>query len=292
MSEPDDPVAHRDLARRLFPSLAVGSLRPLGTGWDCFTYEVDDEWILQLSRHAPAEDAMRRQIALLPELSRELSAPIPVPELWSDRPPAMVYRKLEGTPLGAGASSEAERGILPERMGRFLYDLHLVPLEFVGLRGGGPSVWRQAYREQLARFRDVVVPLLDADEAARSLAMFGGFLEDDANFRFPDALVHADLAPEHVLMTEEGDLAGVIDWGDATPGDPAIDFAWLVHGAPGIGERALAAYGGAPDKTFLARAAFYHALAPWYEAHFGVFSDRPSLVRAGLDRVRGRLPEP
>ena len=85
--------------------------------------------------------------------------------------------------------------ILPERLGRFLYDLHTVPLEFVGLRGEGGEGWRRDYREVLDGFRTRVFPLLRDDEREQAGAMFDRFVGEDANFRFPAALVHNDLGP-------------------------------------------------------------------------------------------------
>lgn len=40
---------------------------------------------------------------------------------------------------------------------------------------------------------------------------------------------HGDLHPGNYLVDEQGDLAGVIDFGDLTRGDPAVDCAtaWL-----------------------------------------------------------------
>ena len=46
---------------------------------------------------------------------------------------------------GAGVSlEEAPDGLWPERLGRFLYDLHLMPPEYVGLRGGSAADCLQA----------------------------------------------------------------------------------------------------------------------------------------------------
>jgi aminoglycoside phosphotransferase (APT) family kinase protein len=279
---------HRSLVRRMFPSLACETLVPVGDGWDCFTYEVDGAWIVQLPRHDLAAETLRMQISMLPELSREVSAPIPFPELASLEPPAMAYRKLEGSPASE-VPATALLGIWPERLGRFLYDLHLVPLEFVGLRGVGPEAWRGRLRAQIGEFDARVVPLLASGEARHARSLFDAFMSHVSD-RFAESLVHADLGPAHVLVTPTGDLAGVIDWGDATPGDPAIDFAWLLHAPSDAGERALAAYGGPSDASFRARAAGYHAIAPWYEVLQGLETDRPELVDSGLRGVRERLP--
>ena len=288
MSDPSEVAAHRDLVAGRFPTLALDPFAPIGDGWDCFTYLAHDEWVVQIPRTEATVATLRRQIALLPELAREVSAAIPVPVHVSIDPTVMVYRALEGRSLLEIELSP--NAILPERLGRFLYDLHTVPLEFVGLRGEGGEGWRREYREVLDGFRARVFPLLRDDEREHAGAMFDRFVGEDANFRFPAALVHNDLGPAHILATPTGDLAGVIDWGDAALGDPAMDLAWVLHHAPAIGDRALAAYGGPPDATFVERARFYDAISPWYEVLHGLDTGQPSFVASGLEGLRERFP--
>src|SRR5436309_124367 len=38
-----------------------------------------------------------------------------------------------------------------------------------------------------------------------------------------------------------------------------------------------------------ARAGFYHRLAPWFEAHYGLFTNKPTHVERGLAGIRSRL---
>lgn len=283
----EPPVDHRAFVEERFPRLAVRTFEAMPGGWDCFTYDVNGEWVLQFPRLPGSDETLRRQIAVLPELSRELSAPVPVPELVSHDPVCMGYRRIDGIPLSR--DTDAVAGILPERLGRFLYDLHLVPPELVGLRAGAPAAWRERLRVQLADFRERVCPLLEPGERSAALASFESFIGDDRNFRFATGIVHADLGPEHVLAGPSGDLAGVIDWGDVTIGDPAIDLAWVLHGEPAeLGERALAAYGGPADERFLERAAFYHHLGPWHEVVYAIDTAQPDLMDSGLAGVRER----
>ena len=232
---------HRELIGRLFPRLGpIGSFERIEGGWTCETYEVNREWIVQLPRNGYAAERLRAQISLLPELQREVSAQIPLPELVSHDPPAMGYRRLDGSP------ATGDEGIWPERLGRFLYDLHMAPPEFVGLRARSPEDIRRGRRDECLRLREVVAPLLGVSERSRADAMLADYLDDDRNWRFAGCLTHGDLGPEHVLVSPGGDLVGVIDWEEASVGDPAWDFAWWLHARPGVGVRALAAYGARP----------------------------------------------
>jgi hygromycin-B 7''-O-kinase len=57
----------------------------------------------------------------------------------------------------------------------------------------------------------------------------------------PARLVHADLTAEH-LFVHDGDLAGIIDWGDAMTTDPHYDLGPLHLGAFGADTTLLGAF--------------------------------------------------
>jgi aminoglycoside phosphotransferase (APT) family kinase protein len=82
------------------------------------------------------------------------------------------------------------------------------------------------------------------------------------------------------MLVRGGRLAGVIDWSDARIGDPAIDYAWLLHSPFPDWD---------VDPELRRRARFYHRLGPWYEAHYGLFVGRPETVERGLAGIRDRL---
>ena len=267
----------------VFPALEARTATAIGTGWAVDTFEVDDGWIVQLPRTQRAAERLRAQIETLPELAAELSALVPEP-VYSDKDvPAIAYRKIEGVPL-----DRAPDGLWPERLGRFLYDLHLMPPEYVGLRGARAKEVRAADALALADFRSRVLPLLDPAEAERFGERFDRFLADDEIWRFAPCLVHGDIGPEHVLVSPEGDLVGVLDWEELAVGDPVADFAWLLHARPSDGERALGAYGGAPDSSFMRRAAFRFFLMPFHEVIHGLESGAASFIGSGIRGIRER----
>ena len=273
----------RARVHEIFPQLKAGSVRPIGTGWTVDTYEVDGTWIVQFARDSYAADRLRAQIEVLPELAAELSALVPEPVYTDREAPAIAYRKIEGQPL-----DRAPDGLWPERLGRFLYDLHLLPPEYVGLRGQVARVERDRLSDELAGHRRDVLPLLEAGEAEAFGARFDRYLDDDAYWRFAPCLTHADLGPEHVLVSPTGDLAGVLDWEELSVGDPVADFAWLLNARPDDGERVLGAYGGAPDTTFRSRAAFRYFLMPFHEVLHGLQTGQKDFVESGIAGIRAR----
>ena len=75
----------------------------------------------------------------------------------------------------------------------------------------------------------------------------------------------------------------------ANPFAGIADFAWLTS-IPEVGERALAAYGGAPDAAFLERARLARAFVPWHEVDHGVRTGQEGFVTGGLEGVLAHLP--
>jgi aminoglycoside phosphotransferase (APT) family kinase protein len=279
----DARAAHRDSVALLFPSLVpIVSFEPVGDGWTCDTYRVNGDWIVQLPRTADAAESLRKQMDVLPELAREVSTAVPVPELVSRDPAAMAYRRIEG--LAATTTD----GVWPERLGRFLYDLHMVRPEFVGMRARGSEVIRAALEAELATVSRHVLPLLSMDERNRLGGRLGTAMGDERTWRFSPCVTHNDLVAAHVLVNDEGDLAGVIDWEEVAMGDPAADFAWILGEEPDAGERALAAYGGAPDDRFRERCGFYFMVMPCRDVAFGLESGDDELVERGLALLRER----
>lgn len=62
--------------------------------------------------------------------------------------------------------------------------------------------------------------------------------------RGTEAWLHGDCQPDHFLTTSRGMV--LIDWADARPGDPVIDFAVLTMSSPMI-EDVLAGYGASAE---------------------------------------------
>lgn len=274
---PERVESHRDLVGRLFPELHLTDFELIDGGWTCHTYRVDGSWIVQLPRTSYAEERLLRQIEVLPELEREISVAVPMPELVSLDPVCMGYRAIEGVPCDAAAGD----GMWPERLGRCLYDLHMVPPEFLGMRASSAEAVRDSRRAEWVRLRDLAEPHLERVDALEASAAIDAMFDDDAIWRFATCVTHGDLGPEHVLVTPSGDLAGVLDWEEAGVGDPAWDFAWWLQASPLVGERALAAYGGIPDAGFMTRAALSFVLMPLHDLEHGVDAGKPDLVASG-----------
>ncbi|MEU6425595.1 phosphotransferase [Microbispora sp. NPDC046973] len=249
-----------------------------GTGWDSQARLVQGRWVERRPRRPEVAVRLLMETRLMRWLAPRLPLPVPIPHVVR-REPLVVRHELV-----AGERLETFDAAGGRMLGAFLRALHATdPAQAV--RHGAPPA-REALRERAATVEDFgtrVVPLLPHDRRGAASALLAAVVASPAG-----ALVHGDLGPEHVLA-RDGTVSGVIDFGDAHVGDPALDLAWALHGAPPAFARAVAAeYGAAPE--LVERALLWHRLGPWHEVTYGLDTGDPDRVRSGLDGVLARLP--
>jgi aminoglycoside phosphotransferase (APT) family kinase protein len=233
-------------------------------GYDFQVAIVDDEWVFRFPRRSSVEEALELEIAVLPALAQALPVKVPSFEYLTRNPLFVGYRLIRGQPL-VDEDAEGVRAFLEALHAQ---DSSGLPVE--------RHDWVEAYREQCAEFERLVFPVVDSDRRAEAKRLFG---EVETLVDFTPSLIHADLGPEHLLV-RDGRLTGVIDWGDMRVGDPALDYAWLLTSP--FADLDV-------DADLRRRARFYHRLAPWYEAHYGLFTKQPAHTERGLQGIRDRL---
>ena len=262
-----------------FPEFANLPVTPVHGGWDSHVFFVGEQWVIRIPRRGEVERALRREARLLEAIGPRLPTRVPIPvRISGPSPIALVAPRIPGLPA-------PDRPNTARQLGTILKALHGTPVASTPFAPCGIDEWRDAHVRRRAEFERTVFPLLPPDERTRARAMFDG-----VTFDFLPVIVHGDLGPEHVLADSDGTINGVIDWGDARSGDPAIDLAWPLNGmSESFADAVLWTYGEV-DQSVLARAVFYHQRGPWYEVLYGLEQKRADLVASGLAGVRSRLP--
>ncbi len=156
-----------------------------------------------------------------------------------------------------------------------------------------PSVdaWRQRYRSLRDEVRTSVLPLLEPKDEEAVEHGFERFLREELATLEDVALVHCDLGCEHILMDADGEaVAGLIDFEDATVGDPTIDFVgiYVTYGMEAV-ERVRDYYRLELDVNFERRLSFYTWMASCHEMLYGLEEGRSDLVEDGISGLRTRL---
>ncbi|HEU5368459.1 MAG TPA: phosphotransferase, partial [Ktedonobacterales bacterium] len=206
------------------------------------------------------------------------------------------YRKIDGVELRVNVLASAQPERIARQLAEFLSCLHAFPVERAAqlkVRGASADDWRRHYQELFRRVSDGVLPLLEAPVRAKAAALWERFLTDDANFAFRPVLIHRDLSSAHILYdTASSALAGIIDWGDAWIGDPALDFVGLLseYGHE-FTEATLAGYRGEQDATFWRRMHFYLRVVPFHEVLYGVQEGDETHIRQGVEGIEQALAQ-
>lgn len=290
-----DEAECRHILTMCLPQLAPAPVRYLAQGWDSAVFAVDGRLIVRFPKRNAAAVTLEREARLLPELAPMLPVSIPkflhvVRDCIAFPRTFVVYEALHGAAIDDAALDADRLAVFDRGVATFLRSLHGFPLDRAAACGVEPALVAGG-RARLQGFRAAVdvalTPLLSLLERQRVRAWF-----DDAESRgvleWTPALIHGDLAPEHMLVDPAtGVLTGVIDWGDAGIGDPALDFAGLV-GVLGDAELndVLGAYETDDAEAITWRARFYRELSPMHELLFGVGVDDRALIERAVARLR------
>ena len=289
------------LIKQNFPRVAIQTVLPITRGWDSFVLEVNGRLIFRFPMREDAMAYQQKELSLLPVLEPALSTPIPhfdyIGQGDTSYPFIFVgYRKLGGEALENEGVTGEQLAALAPALAVFLDELHRFPVAQAmqaGVQAHTPVQWRERYRERYMDLQKRVFPLLDAGLRAKSERLWEDFLDDEAIFTFQPVLIHCDLACEHILYDpQRGVLTGVIDWGDATIGDPALDFVGF-HNCRGreFTERVLANYQGTIDAGFWPRMDFYLRYAPFSELLYGAYSGSEKFITKGMRGLQSLFRE-
>ncbi len=281
------------LIRRNFPQLAVQTTLPITRGWDSFVLEVNGELMFRFPIREDAVEYLQKEIRLLPALEQTLSTPIPHFDYigyGDENYPFMFvgYRKLDGLALEDVSITLEQLAALAPALATFLNELHRFPVTRAvqaGVQENTPEQWCERYRERYTDLQVRVFPMLDMELRAKSEQLWEDFLNNEVIFAFQPVLIHCDLACEHIFCDPvRGVLTGVIDWGDATIGDPALDFVGLHLGrGREFTELVLACYKGTVDAAFWKRVDFYLCYGPFSELLYGAYTNSEKFIAKGIE---------
>lgn len=249
---PEKPAAEVSIDARLIRGLLAAQaaaaipdatslpLEKVAEGWDSEVWRLGDQCAVRLPRRALAASLVLNEQSVLPGIADRLGpigvrVPVPIvdgvagggfPWAWS------VVPWIDG--VAALDQSPSERGVWAPTLARALMALHTkAPAAHpVNPFRGVPLASRtDAVEDRLRTLRATGV--LDASSADVVHALWQAGLVAPAWDRTP-VWIHGDLHPGN-LVAHDGTLAGIIDFGDVTAGDPAYDLAvaWLAFDTAG-----------------------------------------------------------
>lgn len=283
-----DEAFVRSLLRDQHPDLAGLDLRLVDGGWDNRMWRLGDDLALRLPRSERAPAVLEQEHRWLPGLAEALPLPIPVPARLgapTERFPKtwLVTTWVHGTPADLAPIDRPESA---ETLAAFLTALHRpAPADAPKNLRGGPlrdfvAGAEEHYHRLDAGQREIVKDALAAPD-----------------WDGPAMWFHGDLHAANVV-TADGALTGVVDFGDMGAGDPANDVAaaWLLLPDPA----AFFEHYETDEATIrrargwaLVRALGLREIGLAGEAgkHWGKPTWRPA-AEAALERLTAPLPQP
>ncbi len=220
-------------------------ISPIGTGLFNSSYYVfagEYQWVLRI---APPRDAVflfyeRDMMRQEPEIHRivqeNTSVPVPTVLAYDDslqilQRDCILMERLPGRPLTEAAPSSYE--LVMQQIGKYLTQVHRITAKQFGYLG--PHRPMEPQNNWVDAFHIMWNKLVD------DLVMVGHMQPDEENLlrqtldrhiHFFDrpvqaSLLHMDVWHENILVNENGQVSGLIDWDRGLWGDPEIEFAVL-----------------------------------------------------------------
>lgn len=205
------------------PDLAHFTLGEGGEGWDNMHVRLGRDLAVRLPRREVAVSLTEREHRWLPILGPRLPCPTPVPVRvgragcgfpW----PWSVVPWFEGeiaTPTNSAALTEALAHVL-------------VALHQPAPPNAPGNPFRQSLQARADVFAEHLTQVQHTVDARAAAAIFDAAARIPAREDLP-VWVHADLHPANVIVGG-GELRAVVDFGDLSAGDPAVDLAiaWML----------------------------------------------------------------
>ena len=199
----------------------VESLVRVDEGWTNIVLEVDGKWIFRFVRD-PSNTQLAVEQAFLPLFKGH--SPLPIPEISYSGASYIAYEKIEGDKFSEAIFQRLdrrERTKLAAALGDFLSSLHAVAFEHRDLRTapfGGGDFWRVLW--------PAASPHLQSHTRKKAEGYFHRALSRIEFAASRNVVTHSDFGTNNVLIdAARSEIAGVIDFGDMSIGDPAADFA-------------------------------------------------------------------
>ncbi|MFN8515086.1 MAG: aminoglycoside phosphotransferase family protein [Chloroflexia bacterium] len=298
---PDDAATAQRAIEIAFPTLRVATCRYLSEGWDSSAWEVNDSLVFRFP------SAPKRRLATPRDRAAPLARRRPPradsalhPHRHAGAPndpalPFVGYPKLAGRFLDQSPELLHPASPLLPHLAAFLRALHAFPLDRAvacGVTPGSWVAWRDHWHAFAARAMRDDDPALDPPTRAWVAATCDAFLAELARAERPVALLHHDLALEHILVDPPGErITGVIDWGDVWIGDPALDFAAFAHDCDPATLDALLAATASQTTAFAAAPPVRHP-RPFPLLHFGLHLNDPARIAEAHTAIRAAATIP
>ncbi|EJQ49278.1 hypothetical protein IEI_03110 [Bacillus wiedmannii] len=276
----------------VYPALQIESTYINEIGQNNDVLIVNDEIVFRFPKYEKGIEKLRLETKLLERLQSFITLPIPYPlyQLFQEEVPGKVfsgYKKISGEPFWRDnlqqLTDEKQIRQIACTLAQFLKELHQIPLStFEGIMQYDKTDMYSEINNLFSQLKKHVYPYM-REEAKKEVSItFEAFLNEESHFNFTPSLIHGDFGMTNILYsaTKKG-ISGVIDFGGASIGDPAYDFAGILAG---YGEEFLQFFSSHyPNlEEIKERMYFYKSTFALQEALFGLINNDKKAFGAGI----------
>ncbi len=251
-----------------FPEVGFRKATLANNGDDHAVLILDKQRIVRFPRTEKYKRSFKQELRILKTL-RERKIPVPVYDLVSRKFDFGSYKFIDGTELRemlfASFSREVKEKLVSD-IASCISEIHSLPTTLIDTsigngRWDSDEIWRYSERYEKER-RAVIKKHVNIEMLHQIDRLFTGIkIMKPPQF----CVVHADLTDDHILVSPDGALMGIIDFGDVTIGDPAFDFSHFWDYDKWVPEALYANYRLGKDDRLLDRSRWHRArsLADW-----------------------------
>ena len=242
----DIPLVDK-LLKEQHPDLANLPIQFVDAGLDNVMFRLGDRLSIRLPRREIAAKLIENEQTWLPIFADRL--PIPIPNPYRIGQPNQDYPyRWSVLPWLDGISADQEEPDPNQAkiLATFLRSLHIsAPANAPeNIFRGVPLIQRAAVIEERMQRLELRTELITPSIKQAWQMALNAPLDVEAKW------IHGDLHSRNILV-KNGEIAGIIDWGDMTSGDIATDLAsiWMLFGNQEARQQAIATYGNISEAT-------------------------------------------
>lgn len=234
------------------------------------------DWVLRIPRRPDAVLKAEVEGRVL-ELLRARTG-IRVPEWRVSTPELIAYPRLTGTTavvVDAGTMTPAwkmdpKSPAFAESLGAALADLHRVD-HGAALKAGVPVRSPADVRRSVQNNHERVRRELGVSDGLWS--RWQRWIDDESYWPQHSAFTHGNLHVGHIVIDEASRVSGILDWTEASVGDPAVDFIFHLKAFEVEGlERLIAAYEQAGGRVWPRMKEHVSELLAAFPAKYALFA--------------------
>lgn len=211
-------------------NIKVMNILPIGEGYDSKSYLIDGEYLFKFAKHNDARNSYKREKRILDYLKDNFNSNVKIPRIeYYDESGIMGYKIIKGTFLTKDiyeSMDEDKRKKLVSDIAQFLKSLH--NLEISSLSEFENSLI-DSYQSDLELLRKKIFSKLTIKEQTYIENTITDILNDKDLFNVRKCLCHNDLSANHILLDDNNELCGIIDFGDACIIEDYCDFMYLLE---------------------------------------------------------------